>query len=120
QGYSVYVSEWHPIVRYGIAHDWRRLVRYSPQLDVSTTWGNVIGFREDPGEHLLRSLVQQSLKFSVAVATSKPSLDALRRVETPHAMNVDIARPFYADFGEWLMVRSPKLFRLAQRARRSL
>ena len=25
-GYDVWVSEWHPIVRYGIRHQWRRLV----------------------------------------------------------------------------------------------
>ena len=76
-GYSVYVSEWLPVVRYGITHDWRRLVRYSPTLELSKTWGNMIGFLEDPGEDKLRSLALQTVKFSarpgreVSSATSK-------------------------------------------------
>lgn len=31
----------------------------------------------------------------------------------------DAARPFYADFSDWLMWRSPRLFRVLQKARRS-
>ena len=64
RGYAVYVSEWLPIVRYGITHEWRRLVRYSPALELDATWGNMIGFLEDPGEEKLRSLARQTLKFS--------------------------------------------------------
>jgi FkbM family methyltransferase len=45
--YHVWVSEWHPITRYGIAHDWRRLVRYKPSLDLQEGWGNLMGFRSD-------------------------------------------------------------------------
>src|SRR3546814_14166191 len=40
QGYRVYVSEWHPIVRYGIRHDWRRLVPYPCELSDPSAWGN--------------------------------------------------------------------------------
>jgi FkbM family methyltransferase len=64
RGYTVYVSEWLPIVRYGPAHDWRRLISYSPELELDATWGNMIGFLEDPGEEKLRSLARQTLKFS--------------------------------------------------------
>ena len=32
KGYAVFVSEWHPIVRYGIRHDWNRLTRYPCKL----------------------------------------------------------------------------------------
>lgn len=63
-GYTVYVSEWLPIARYGIAHDWRRMVRYMPTLDVSNTWGNVIGFLSDPGGEAMRDLTLQSVKFA--------------------------------------------------------
>ena len=49
KGYTVYISEWHPIVRYGIAHDWRRIVPY-PGVDIDKdAWGNLLAFREDPG-----------------------------------------------------------------------
>lgn len=49
KGYAVYVSEWHPIKRYGIPHDWRRLFKY-PHLDMSEdAWGNLLAFKIDPG-----------------------------------------------------------------------
>jgi len=57
QGYTVYVSEWHPIVRYGIRHDWRRLVKYPCSLAESTGWGNLIAFREPIDEHQLVTAV---------------------------------------------------------------
>jgi len=49
KGYSVYLSEWHPIIQYGVAHDWRRVVPY-PEFEVSSkSWGNIVAFRKDPG-----------------------------------------------------------------------
>lgn len=49
KGYAVYVSEWHPIIRYGIQHDWRRVVPY-PGVEIpADAWGNLLAFREDPG-----------------------------------------------------------------------
>ncbi|HML91673.1 FkbM family methyltransferase [Methyloceanibacter sp.] len=63
QGYTVYASEWLPIVRYGIAHDWRRIFRYTPDVDLSETWGSLIGFRDEPDENVLRRLVKDSVKF---------------------------------------------------------
>ncbi|MEM9084371.1 MAG: FkbM family methyltransferase [Pseudomonadota bacterium] len=63
QGYSVYVSEWMPIIRYGIAHDWRQMLRYSPDLELGDTWGNLIGFYNDPGDEVVARLTKQSLKF---------------------------------------------------------
>ena len=68
RNYSVYVSEWLPIERYGLAHDWCRLIRYSPGLDLSDSWGNFIAFRKDPGEEQLRELVLQSIKFAPKTA----------------------------------------------------
>jgi FkbM family methyltransferase len=65
-GYSVYVSEWMPIERYGLAHDWRRLIRYSSALNLERGWGNLIGFLNDPGETALGNLAQEAIKFSPA------------------------------------------------------
>jgi FkbM family methyltransferase len=42
QGYSIVVSEWEPIVEYGIRHTWRRFVRYPTQVPADS-WGNLIG-----------------------------------------------------------------------------
>ena len=46
-GYSVIVSEWHPITRYGGDHGWRRAVRYPVSL-ADDAWGNLLGV--DPAE----------------------------------------------------------------------
>jgi len=49
RGYAVYLSEWHPIVRYGIRHQWRALSRYPAPLGSPEAWGNLLAFRDDPG-----------------------------------------------------------------------
>jgi FkbM family methyltransferase len=45
-GYTVFVSEWHPITRYGIRHDWRQLLRYPCNLSDAKSWGNLLAFRD--------------------------------------------------------------------------
>ncbi|MFT5563558.1 MAG: FkbM family methyltransferase [Myxococcota bacterium] len=44
-GYEVWCSEWHPIIRYGIRHQWRGIERWpcGPSQD---SWGNLIAFRD--------------------------------------------------------------------------
>jgi FkbM family methyltransferase len=42
KGYSVYLSEWYPIVKYGAHHKWRRLVKYPANLEDFNGWGNFI------------------------------------------------------------------------------
>jgi FkbM family methyltransferase len=53
EGFAVYVSEWYPVTRYGVRHDWRVLKKYPCALDDPKAWGNLLGFRRDPGIHLL-------------------------------------------------------------------
>jgi len=133
RGYAVYVSEWLPIERYGLAHDWRRLMRYAPSLDLKTCWGNLIAFRCDPGTDALRPLVQEKIKFAPKPRhrTTRAVEELVRKEEArPEAPDRQAApstvvppepkSPFYADAGEWRMWRSPRLFRLLQRWRRSL
>ena len=62
KGYAVYVSEWHPIVRYGIAHDWRRVFRYGDTDVPADAWGNLLAFRDDPGLETVREQVRQGAK----------------------------------------------------------
>lgn len=48
KGYRVFVSEWHPIIRYGISHDWRAIYEYSSDHQPpNDSWGNLIAIRED-------------------------------------------------------------------------
>lgn len=64
KSYTVYVSEWHPIVRYGIRHDWRCLKRYPCQLEDEKAWGNLLAFRDDPGEENIKTALKKVLKIN--------------------------------------------------------
>lgn len=46
QGYTVYVSEWHPILRYGIRHQWRQLLKFPTKSIDGNSWGNFVAFRD--------------------------------------------------------------------------
>lgn len=65
KGYTVYVSEWHPVIRYGIRHDWNRLMRYPCRLSDDKSWGNILAFREpiDAGE--LINAVDKVMKVGI-------------------------------------------------------
>ncbi|MEP1145148.1 MAG: FkbM family methyltransferase [Henriciella sp.] len=134
-GYTVYVSEWHPIIRYGIAHDWRRFLKYDQSLNLKETWGNLIGFKTDPGMDVLRDLVRDTMKFSVALdlvkkppakgAATTGKVAAQTKVTAPQAAapvpiaaSIRVEKPWYADFGNRLREASPKVFGVAQIARR--
>ena len=74
RGYTVYVSEWHPIVRYGARHQWKRLLKYPVEALGDGAWGNFLAFRDDPGEVVLRGLFEkhaQRKRNSVKVGAFK-------------------------------------------------
>lgn len=135
-GYTVYVSEWHPIVRYGIRHDWRRLWRY-PAYDLpATAWGNFLAFREDPGYDAVRAAFEANMrtypdkpapaKVAAAPVAKAPAVAAAPSVHqsvpayTPPHHEEPAPRAFYAGFGEWLAKRSPPLFALLRMSRRAI
>lgn len=43
-GYVVYLSEWKPIVRYGIKHTWSRIIKFTgtEKLEDVNAWGNFV------------------------------------------------------------------------------
>jgi FkbM family methyltransferase len=47
RGYRVYVSEWHPIERYGVKHSWRGIQKYPCDIPADS-WGNLVAFLDDP------------------------------------------------------------------------
>jgi FkbM family methyltransferase len=51
RGYGILVSEWAPIVEYGLRHRWRRYVEYPAALADRAAWGNLIAVR-DPARYL--------------------------------------------------------------------
>lgn len=73
KGYTVYVSEWHPIIRYGIRHDWRQLMRYPCELADPKGWGNLLAFRDPIDEQALIAAVQKVLKVGGGDTAQKPA-----------------------------------------------
>jgi FkbM family methyltransferase len=48
-GYTLLVSEWHPIERYGVVHSWKTMYPWDSMNRVpSDAWGNLLAF-QDPG-----------------------------------------------------------------------
>ena len=74
KGYTVYVSEWHPILKYGQRHDWHRLQKYPCDLACYEAWGNLLAFSEPPDEAKLIAAIKSVLKSAAKSApTSGPS-----------------------------------------------
>ncbi len=63
KGYTVYVSEWHPILKYGQRHDWHRLQKYPCELACPEAWGNLLAFSSPPDEAKLIESIKSVLKF---------------------------------------------------------
>lgn len=76
EGYTVYVSEWHPIIRYGIRHDWRQLMRYPCELVDPKGWGNLLAFRDPIDQQALIEAVKKVLKVGGGESPQKPVLQS--------------------------------------------
>jgi FkbM family methyltransferase len=61
-GYRVLVSEWHPIVRYGVQHDWRRLFRFGVNEVAPQSWGNLIAFRYETDAEAFEDIVRMAVR----------------------------------------------------------
>ena len=42
KNYDVFVSEWHPIEKYGVSHSWKRFYRWGDDRVPTASWGNLI------------------------------------------------------------------------------
>jgi hypothetical protein len=82
KGYKVYVSEWHPIVRYGIRHDWNRLVRYPCELADPKGWGNLLAFRDPIDERAVVAAVKKVLKVGAGETARKAAMPAVSPKQT--------------------------------------
>ncbi|MCB5190875.1 FkbM family methyltransferase [Methylobacillus arboreus] len=85
KGYTVYVSEWHPIVQYGTRHDWRCLAKYPYQLQNEKSWGNLLAFRDPVDELVLAQVVEKQLRFPPAALQAEHLLGSL----TSRQLNLD-------------------------------
>ena len=121
KGYTVYVSEWHPIIRYGIPHDWRRVLKYARETQIpADTWGNLLAFKIDPGNEAVRAAFSALTKRRNAgpsmLTNDKLDNNSIQSAGANQMQNM--RSPFYAGPGEWLRVRSPRLFALLKTAKR--
>lgn len=86
KGYAVYVSEWHPIIRYGIQHDWRRVVPY-PGVEIpADAWGNLLAFREDPGLDAVMAAFRAVMKLNGVPADKSAQPSAKASAPAPAAV----------------------------------
>ncbi len=117
KGYAVYVSEWFPIIRYGVRHDWRRLFAYSDDTDVADgAWGNLLAFADDPGEELLRKAFAATLVRGEGPKANNAAKDV--NTETPRSeSSMHAGRPFYAPAGDWLRRHAPVIYVVAKSMR---
>ncbi|MBT5137879.1 MAG: FkbM family methyltransferase [Acidimicrobiaceae bacterium] len=60
KGYTVVVSEWHPIERYGVTHAFKQLSVYDGSVPYSTSWGNLIAV---PDPHLAARFVRDAYQI---------------------------------------------------------
>ena len=74
-GYSSFVSEWQPIVKYGGNHQWAQLIGDSSQLSDSRAWGNIVASQDI--DHLAR--VRDAIAISVPVADQNARQQELAR-----------------------------------------
>jgi len=59
KGYEVLVCEWHPIVSYGIDHDFKGLWPYEPSRLTEQSWGNLIAVRSQSEFERLQATAQR-------------------------------------------------------------
>lgn len=98
QGYAVYVSEWHPVIRYGTRHDWRRVAPFGEDLDVHPAgWGNFVAFRRDPGWPAVRrafdrNVVRGAVPAPARPRRARPAAQAAARVDSTPAATLPGSR----------------------------
>ena len=95
KGFTVYVSEWHPIIRYGIRHDWNRLVRYPCKLSDSKAWGNLLAFRDGINETKLVEAVRKVLSVGATAQMPAAAQSAIKKSEPARtgAAKLEVALP---------------------------
>ncbi|BBA33356.1 hypothetical protein sS8_1396 [Methylocaldum marinum] len=119
KGYTVYVSEWHPIIQYGIQHDWCRLFRYPGTLRDPKAWGNLLAFQEDPGTEAIVNALRRCVKVKNASVVERQ-----RETNSSQELLLEKLKRWsgmqYMEFAGWVKKRSLTAFRFGQAAKWSL
>lgn len=110
KGYTVYVSEWHPIIRYGIPHDWRCIKKYPCKLDNVNAWGNLVAFQSDPGMDMINETVKRVLKVNNNKNDRKNKQTLVkndRKKDNSHLSTI-------GRFAEWIKEKNLTIFQIGQ------
>jgi FkbM family methyltransferase len=70
RGYGVLVSEWYPVVRYGVAHRWRGFKTYPADLADERSWGNLIAI-DSRFDDLLKLATTTTRRYRVRSAVER-------------------------------------------------
>lgn len=62
RGYSVFASEWYPIERYGVRHQWRRLLRWPAEIPADA-WGNLVAFIDPPDSERIDAALRRNISY---------------------------------------------------------
>lgn len=63
RGYVVLVSEWKPIVEYGMSHTWLRVRRFPAELDHEDSWGNFVAVPPELADDALKVARRQGRRL---------------------------------------------------------
>jgi FkbM family methyltransferase len=74
RGYTVFLSEWHPISQYGRRHSWC-CIRKTPYQPGPDAWGNLVAFLDEPPADVLESAAAAAR----ARPSGHPAIRSLRR-----------------------------------------
>lgn len=107
QGYAVYISEWHPIVRYGVRHDWRRVFPYGAEEMKHDAWGNFLAFKVDPGY----KTVQDAFDKLVQTKASAPAASGVSQKVFAPSTTISPSHHFLnAETDARIRAFSPRIF----------
>ena len=115
-GYTVLVSEWHPVIRYGTKQDWHRLVPYPCELDDPNAGGNLIAFRDQPDLQEIATIAKRIAKVDAELAhvQSKVASRGGTRVTSLRE------RGLYQRLNDYLKVHYPTIITVGRFAKWSL
>jgi len=85
KGYTVVCSEWHPIVRYGIRHDWRRMFHWGSETPDPQSWGNLVAFRYAADAQAFEQLLLAAIRHGELTGAPKRTLVPAKQSAAPSA-----------------------------------
>lgn len=85
KGFTIYVSEWWPIVRYGVPHSFKQFYRLDQNSAAPKEgWGNIIAIRNDYAEQYEKQLLR-AFNQALLEKTSAATANAIKKGAPPQA-----------------------------------